>query len=77
MPLKLHTQDTDLKEKREVHTLKYATRKRKMKNSMSKKNTHSIIQKQKSNTRRQSASSTTKKSTAANVVDAIRILAFH
>ena len=50
MPLKLYTQDTDLKEQREVHTLKYDTRTPKVHNSISKHSTRSIIQQKQNRT---------------------------
>ena len=70
-------QDTELKEKREVYAkIRHAHAQSEQLN-FKKNSTRSIIQKQKSNTQLQPTSSTTENSTAANIVDAIRILAFH
>ena len=79
MLLKLHTQDTDFKETREVYTFKYDTRTRKVNNSISKKlhAQHHWKNKNRALTQLQPTSSTTENSTAANVVDAIMILTFH
>ena len=50
IPLKLYTQDTDLKEQREDHTLKYDTRTAKVHNSILKNSTRSIIQQKQNRT---------------------------